>query len=145
MTTNRESIASENPTLQAEIRDLCLVAAGAIPGALLRWRLEQLWQQSHLGLAGFNPATMLVNLLGCLMIGIIMKCHPSRPKLTLVLGVGFCGSLTTFSAWILQLNQAIAEGQILVVSTTLWGNLLGGLGAVALGFWLGKHWRRIKH
>ena len=36
-----------NPHLRRELRDLTLVAGGAIPGALLRWQLELVRSEEH--------------------------------------------------------------------------------------------------
>jgi CrcB protein len=71
-----------------ELLDLSLVAAGAIPGALLRWHL---------------PHLLIANLLGCLLLGLLLGWPGARPRLMLCGGIGFCGSLTSFSSWMLQL------------------------------------------
>jgi CrcB protein len=75
-------------------QELLLVALGAVPGALLRWLLHS------------DP---VANLVGCLLIGISSGFKPSRPRLLLSLGIGFCGSLTTFSGWILSLATNISN------------------------------------
>ena len=74
--------------------EFLLVALGAIPGALLRWLLQS------------DP---VANLVGCLLIGISSGFKPPRPRLLLSLGIGFCGSLTTFSGWILSLANVISN------------------------------------
>lgn len=71
-----------------ELLDLSLVAAGAIPGALLRWHL---------------PHLLIANLLGCFLLGLLVGWPGTRPRLMLWGGIGFCGSLTSFSSWMLQL------------------------------------------
>ena len=84
--------------------ELLLVALGAVPGALLRWLLQS------------DP---VANLVGCLLIGIASGFKPPRPRLLLPLGIGFCGSLTTFSAWILSLSTAISKGSLFATSLLL--------------------------
>ena len=74
--------------------ELLLVALGAVPGALLRWVLH------------CDP---IANLLGCLLIGLASNQKPPRPRLMLLLGIGFCGALTTFSGWILALATALQQ------------------------------------
>jgi CrcB protein len=74
--------------------ELLLVALGAVPGALLRWLLQ------------LDP---VANLLGCLLIGISSGFKPRRARLILAIGIGFCGSLTTFSGWIFSLANAISN------------------------------------
>lgn len=97
--------------------ELLPVAMGAIPGALLRWLLH------------CDP---LANLLGCLLIGWLLGSHPPRPRRFLVLGVGFCGSLTTFSGWVLALSRALAGANGMELSLRL-SELLAGVAAAALG------------
>ena len=97
--------------LTEEITSLALVAAGAIPGALLRWALgEQI---------------LVANLLGCLLLGMISVAAAERPRWVLWGAIGFCGSLTTFSSWMLELSLA----GLPVLAT----NLGGGLTLLVLG------------
>ena len=97
--------------------ELLLVALGAVPGALLRWLLQ---------------ADPLANLLGCLVIGLVAGTAQSRPRIMLLVGIGFCGSLTTFSGWILALERAIGLGSARGVSLLLL-ELVAGVLAVLLG------------
>ena len=111
-----------SPSLRAEVNDVVLVAAGAIPGALLRWQLDN---------------TLIANLIGCLLIGVINAHRPPRPRLMLLAGIGFCGSITTFSSWILELFATIESSGLLAGLHQLGAGLGGGLAAVALGMGLG--------
>lgn len=97
--------------------ELLLVALGAVPGALLRWVLH------------CDP---IANLLGCLLIGLATNQKPPRPRLMLLLGIGFCGALTTFSGWILALATALQQGSIPSLLALLL-ELGVGIGAVVGG------------
>ena len=108
-----------------ELEDLALVAAGAIPGALLRWLL---------------PDLLLANLLGCLLLGLLAGVPGSRPRLLLWGGIGFCGSLTSFSSWILQLSALPAASPAFLQA--LLAPLAGGVVALLLGRRLGQGFRR---
>ena len=77
-------------SLQLELQELLLVGLGAVPGALLRWQLAL-----HLG-----DQNLLVNVLGAALLGWLAGL-PAAPRRQLLLGIGFCGSLTTFSSWML--------------------------------------------
>ena len=119
------------PSLQLELQELLLVGVGAVPGALLRWQLAlYLWDQN-----------LLVNLLGAALLGLLAGL-PAAPRRQLLLGIGFCGSLTTFSSWMLAAMKPLSSGD--------WASALGligltlglGLGAAGLGFWCG---RRLGH
>ncbi|MFN5221636.1 MAG: FluC/FEX family fluoride channel, partial [Cyanobacteriota bacterium] len=107
--------------------DLLLLALGAVPGALLRWQLEN---------------TLVANLLGCLVLGAILARQPGAPRLMLLGGLGFCGSLTTFSTWILELDQALKAGQPGPAALQLLPALVGGVGGVLVGMGLGSAWIR---
>ena len=135
-----------NSKLRHELKSFGLVAAGAIPGALLRWQCERLGYNTIGGLLGLVAADFVANMLGCLVIGIVVTQPPSRFKLTLWLGIGFCGSLTTFSAWILQLYLAIHSGSIFKAMAVLLASLASGLALVCLGYAMGRLWqgRRVR-
>ncbi|MEN9862182.1 MAG: hypothetical protein RLZZ515_2664, partial [Cyanobacteriota bacterium] len=85
--------------LSFEVRELALVALGAMPGALLRWQ-----SSVQLGpfLGGNAGADLLVNLVGSFILGVLAGPIPRRTSLLLLMGIGFCGSLTTFSSWMLD-------------------------------------------
>ena len=118
--------------LRFELKALALVASGAVPGALVRWQLvERLGPQ----LGGPWGANLLANLVGCFLLGFLSGPLPSRTPLMLVLGIGFCGSLSTFSGWILDLASFQHQGQglggLALVLTSLGLGLLAALGGRA--------------
>ena len=123
-------MAESRSSLQLELQELLLVGLGAIPGALLRWQIAV-----HLA-----DRNLLVNVFGAAVLGLLAGL-PVAPRRQLLLGIGFCGSVTTFSSWMLDSVKLIATGA--------WGQALGligftlglGLGAAALGFQMGK-WLR---
>jgi CrcB protein len=112
------------------LQELLLVAAGAIPGALLRW---QATVQLGPWLGGSTGADLLVNGIGSFLLGLLAGPVPRRTSLVLWLGIGFCGCLTTFSSWMLDVVRLIEarhpwHGLVLVLAS-----LVLGLGAAALG------------
>ena len=115
------------PLLRLELQDLLLVAVGAVPGALLRWQVAE-----HL-----NDQNLLVNTLGAALLGLLAGL-PAAPRRQLLLGIGFCGSVTTFSSWMLAAMKQLSAGD--------WGAALGligitlglGIGAAALGLLVGR-------
>ena len=109
--------------LRFELRELVLVALGAVPGALLRWQ-SGVQLGPHLG--GSAGAALLVNLVGSFILGFLAGPIPRRTSLVLLLGIGFCGCLTTFSSWILDVARLIQAGR------PAWGLLLI-VGSLALG------------
>ena len=120
-------MADHRSALRLELQELLLVALGAVPGALLRWQLG-------LHLADLN---LLANVLGAALLGFLAGL-PAAPRRQLLLGVGFCGSLTTFSSWMLDTVRLIAGGE-LAAALGLLGLTLGlGLGGAALGLQMGR-------
>jgi CrcB protein len=138
-----------SPSLRSELGELTLVACGAIPGALLRWRLELFWGGwGDVAAQWINP--LAVNLLGSFLLGFVSSGRLPRPRLMLVAGIGFCGSLTTFSGWILALARLMeGEGAGAALSLLLL-SLFGGVGLAAAGASLGgavsdhRHRRRLR-
>ena len=117
----------QSPSLSKELQELVLVAMGAVPGALLRWHTS----------AVFHDRDVLVNVFGSLILGLLLGL-PYRPRLQLLVGIGFCGSLTTFSSWMVNSVNLIVSGQPLE-ALGLIGMTLGlGLGGAALGLWIGR-------
>ena len=114
-------------SLQLELQELLLVGVGAVPGALLRWQVAL-----HLG-----DQNLLVNVLGAALLGLLAGL-PAAPRRQLLLGIGFCGSLTTFSSWMQAAMQHLSAGDW-AASLGLIGLTLGlGIGAAGLGFWCGR-------
>jgi CrcB protein len=72
-----------------------LVIAGAALGAPLRFLVDR-WARENSS-AGTTLGTLIVNVAGSFALGLIVGC-PVLPRWVLPLvGVGFCGALTTFS------------------------------------------------
>ena len=124
--------------LRRELIDLLLVAAGAMPGALLRWWLGVGFPHGRGVLGAWLDGTLTANLLGCLLIGVLVAQPPRRTRLFLWAGIGLSGSLTTFSTWMLQLTRALESGGLADALATLLLPLAGGLLLTALGYRLGR-------
>ncbi|MDC0277825.1 CrcB family protein [bacterium] len=123
----QSSSTTNQLTLRQDLNELALVALGAVPGAVMRWQIG-----SHL-----HDNDVLVNVLGAFILGWLVGL-PLRPRRQLLVGIGFCGSLTTFSSWMVNCVSFIAQGDW-PAALGLMGLTLGlGLGAAALGVFIGR-------
>ena len=112
--------------------ELFWVALGAVPGAWLRW------QAAALELAG--GGNVLVNVAGAFLLALLAG-RGVGSRVQLLLGVGFCGSLTTFSSWMVDSVVLIAAGHWAQAAGVLGLTLGLGLGCGALGLLLGRRLR----
>jgi len=113
--------------LHLELEELLLIGLGAAPGALLRWQVALHLQDQHL----------LVNTLGAALLGLLAGL-PVNDRYRLLLGIGFCGSATTFSGWMLVATKLISSGEWFAAFGLIGCTLGLGLGAGLLGFLCGK-------
>jgi CrcB protein len=122
------------------IKLVLAVAAGGAVGSVLRFLT------SHAVVAHwprhYYLATLLVNLLGCFLIGFLSAYFLLRTDIPLVLRtaltVGVLGGLTTFSSFSLEVLRLIEGGQTGVALSYLLGSVLGGLCAAWLGMSLAR-------
>ena len=123
----RSSSSANQLSLRQDLSELLLVALGAVPGAVIRWQIG-----SHL-----PNNDVIVNVLGAFILGWLVGL-PIRPKRQLLIGIGFCGSLTTFSSWMVHCVTFISQGDWLA-ALGLIGLTLGlGVGAAGLGVLTGR-------
>ena len=126
-TTTNIDATTHQLSLRKDLSELLLVALGAVPGAVMRWQVG-----AHL-----HDNNLIVNVIGAFILGWLVGL-PLRPKRQLLIGIGFCGSLTTFSSWMVHCVAFIAQGDWLA-ALGLIGMTLGlGLGAAALGVVAGR-------
>lgn len=113
--------------------DALLVALGAAVGAPLRYLANHVARER----LGTTPVagTLAVNVVGSLVLGGLVGAGVTGAPLALV-GVGFCGALTTFSTLALELWDALEGDRPVAAAANLLLSLLLGIGAAALGWWL---------
>ena len=82
-------------------------------------------------------STFVVNIAGCFILGFLFALFVSKPEinpaLKLALTVGFCGGLTTFSTFSLELFEMLKNAQYMQVLVYLVSSLAVGLLAVWIG------------
>lgn len=108
-------------------------------GSILRYLVSTQWNSSENQL---YLGTFLVNILGCLLIGFIvglsLRSTWFSNETALMLSVGFCGGLTTFSTFALEMYTLLRDGHLGMFLLHTLGSLLVGMLLVVLGLWLAK-------
>jgi fluoride exporter len=115
------------------------VALGGASGSVARYGMG-LWARTLL--PAFPLGTLLVNVFGSLLIGVVFAVTAGRAEvpewLRIGLITGVLGGFTTFSAFSLETLMLWREGQALWALGNIALNVLLGLSACALGLWLGR-------
>lgn len=118
---------------------LAVIAAGGALGATARFAAETALPQGSP--AAFPWATLLVNVLGCLLIGVLMwfvlEAWGERRYARPFLGVGVLGGFTTFSTYAAESRGLLVAGSWASAVLYLVGSVLLGLLAVRVGYLLG--------
>ncbi len=121
------------------LKDLLYVGAGSFVGGVVRYLVSLAMK----GVGGFPWATFIVNVVGCLLIGLlwglsVRSSNALLGHLGLFLSVGFCGGFTTFSTFSKESLALLQTGSYVIFALYAVGSILLGLAAVALGYLLAK-------
>jgi len=113
------------------------VAAGGAIGAALRYHLGRTVMHLAGPDAAFPWATLTVNVLGCLAMGLLMgwlgRFEGGLESHRLLLGVGLLGGFTTFSAFSLEMLQLVERGSAGLAVIYAGVSVIAGLGALYAG------------
>lgn len=88
---------------------------------------------------GWPWPTFLVNIVGAFLLGVVtagllrIATLELRRRVRLIVGTGFCGAFTTYSAIALQLNTMADGGALPVAITYAAASLVVGVGAAWMG------------
>jgi CrcB protein len=112
------------------------VGTGGFIGAVLRYWLSGLIQQFSIS-TFFPIGTLVVNFLGCLLIGFLSELAEEHGVFTaesrVLVFVGVLGGFTTFSTFSNETMNLLREGQNSFAFVNIAGHLILGIGAVWFG------------
>jgi|FrelakmetLWP11LW_1041352.scaffolds.fasta_scaffold15615_1 CrcB protein len=119
---------------------IIFVAVAGAAGALSRWGIGRLMVRL-LG-TGFPYGTLIVNILGCFLIGLIMQVGLTTTRISetarIALTVGFLGALTTFSSFSYETLALAEQGRWLGVCSNIALNVILSLFATLAGLAVAK-------
>ena len=121
------------------IRNIIAVGAGSFIGGIARYLVSLAMK----GISKEFPwATVLVNLIGCLIIGLLWgflsRNASESTSWGLFLTVGLCGGFTTFSTFSKEALTMLQTGQIWGFASYIALSILAGIALVALGYYIGR-------
>ena len=119
------------------MRQILLVGAGGFLGAISRYALGG-WVHAILSNSLFPYGTLVVNGLGCLLIGLLSGLGESHgmfgPEARLFLFIGILGGFTTFSSFAYETFSLARDAQYVAAFANIFAQLMCGL----LGVWFGN-------
>ncbi len=120
------------------VHEILLVGCGGMLGALARHGIGI--ATSRIFEANLPLGTLIANVLGCFLMGMLIGSGTasSNQKMKLLLGVGFMGSLTTFSTFGAETIHHASNSHWSIPAGNLLANLIFGFAAVLLGIAMGK-------
>ncbi len=120
------------------LKTIAVIGLGGALGSMLRYSVAVVTEK-FLG-ATIPIATLLINLLGCLLIGVLIAVFDRNilvsPHLKWFLITGFCGGFTTFSAFGNDALILFSTGQPFTAISYVLASVIGGILLVYLGFLL---------
>ncbi len=115
------------------------VAVGGAFGAMARFGLNVFLQRD----VEYPWGTLTANLLGCLVMGIIAQLISGTAwfndagiipdQYRLLFAVGFCGSFTTLSSLVLEMNTMLQKNEMFYSFSYFVGTMIGGFACFYIG------------
>ena len=119
---------------------MLLVGIGSFLGGSLRYCISTMMK--NVCGQGFPWGTLTVNLLGCLVFGLLFalfsKYGTTSNPWYLLLTTGICGGFTTFSTFANESMQMLQNGNTGGFIGYVLASIIGGLILIGLGYWIVK-------
>ena len=122
------------------MRQVLAIAAGGAVGSLMRFWMSN-WVHSFAD-RSFPYGTLVVNVLGCLLMGFLFVLFIDRlsdnPVLRAGILIGVLGGFTTFSSFSIETFNLIEQGAWAKAAANMSGSLVLCVGATWIGALLGR-------
>lgn len=115
-------------------KTILFIGMGSFAGGVLRFLLSQTIQSRVEG--GFPFGTLIVNIAGCLLIGIVFGLYERgivSDQARLFLATGILGGFTTFSAFSNETVALLRTGQVMLALVYVSASIVAGLTATYIG------------
>lgn len=115
------------------------VSAGGVVGGCARYGVDELVETPD---AGFPWSTFVVNVSGAFVLAVLLvlvfQVWPPTHYVQPFLAVGVVGSFTTFSTWMVEVDQLFVDGARAIAVTYLVASAFAGLAASGAGLLIGR-------
>lgn len=120
-----------------KLSSLIMVFVGSGLGGIVRYGISIFMAKSPEG--AVPKATLCINIIACFILGAIMgklqNFSSAEQPLYLLMAVGFCGGMSTFSTWSYEHLQLIQQGYYSTAILYILSSIILGCVATFLGFY----------
>lgn len=130
---------AHTPERRRHLRVLAAIAVGGFLGGVARYEIGLAFPTRH---GAFPATTFGINVAGSFLLALltvlVLEILPPTRYVRPLLGVGFCGALTTFSTWMLDADRLLSARHYGAAAGDVLGSLAAGLAATSLGLTVGR-------
>jgi fluoride exporter len=123
------------------MQNLLIAGFGGFIGTILRYLLNSVIYR-FLDYPLYPYGTLTINISGCFFIGLLASLAETRlsltPEIRILIQIGILGGFTTFSTFGYETFNLIRDGQFMLGIGNVLLQVLVGLFAVWLGYYLGQ-------
>ena len=112
-----------------KIIELILLASGGVIGTFIRYKITE----SPLLFGALQANVLIVNVVGSFIVGLFVVVSQQwsvEEKYVLLVAVGFCGALTTMSAFALETSNLMENRQFSMAAINILANVSLSIGAI---------------